>query len=214
MTQADRAPAHESRLYAELSPLYDRVFTRIFAPRLQRTVTLLRIPPGARVLEVGVGTGLSLEAYPHHCRVTGIDLAPDMLARARDKIARQGWRHLEVMEMDAQNLAFADDSFDYATAFHVISVVPDARRLLREVVRVTRPGATIAIVNHFRSRHRILATLDRLFEPVSRRLGWITLDRRTVFEDLPVEVLDEYKTSPTSLFTILLLRNTKTTPAA
>ena len=86
----------------------------------------LNIEPGARVIEVGVGTGLSFDAYPRHCQVTGIDLAPEMLEHAQEKIERNGWRHLKVMEMDALDLKFADSSFDYVMAFHVVSVVPDA----------------------------------------------------------------------------------------
>ena len=104
------AQAHQSKLYYEFSHLYDRVFTRVFYPRIERVIRSLNIPPGARVLEVGVGTGLSFTAYPPHCQVTGIDLAPEMLEQAQEKIDRNGWRHLKVMEMDALNLKFADNT--------------------------------------------------------------------------------------------------------
>ncbi|TMA58992.1 MAG: hypothetical protein E6J73_16475 [Deltaproteobacteria bacterium] len=75
--------AHESKLYSELAPLYDKVFGKIFYSRLERVIEDLDIPPGARILEVGAGTGTSFPAYPTHCEITGVDLAPDMLARAR-----------------------------------------------------------------------------------------------------------------------------------
>ena len=95
---------HESKIYYEFSHLYDRIFTRFFFPRIASTIRSLRIPPGARVLEVGVGTGLSLSAYPLHAEVTGIDLAQEMLDQAQEKTARNGWRHISLLQMDALNM--------------------------------------------------------------------------------------------------------------
>jgi len=204
MASLEGAQAHQSKLYYEFSHLYDRIFTRVFFPRIERVIHSLKIPPGARVLEVGVGTGLSFTAYPSHCQVTGIDLAPEMLEQAQEKIDANGWRHLQVMEMDALNLKFADDSFDYVMAFHVVSVVPNATRLMQEMLRVSKPGATLVIINHFRSRNRLLAALDRLTEPITRRLGWHTLSQDEVLTNLPLDVVRSYKTSQRSLFTIVI----------
>lgn len=209
MASIEGAQAHQSKLYYEFSHLYDKVFTRVFYPRIAQVVRSLKIEPGARVLEVGVGTGLSLDAYPPHCQVTGVDLAPEMLEQAQEKITRNGWRHLKVMEMDALNMKFADNSFDYVMAFHVVSVVPDAGRLMQEVVRVSKPGATIAIINHFRSRNRTLAKLDSLIEPVTRRLGWHTLSLPDVLADVPMETTRTYKTARRSLFTIVIGKASK-----
>jgi len=83
--------AHESRLYSDFAPLYDKVFGKIFYSRLERVIEDLEIPAGARVLEVGAGTGTSFPAYPTHCEVTGIDLAPAMLPRVGKKIRENGW---------------------------------------------------------------------------------------------------------------------------
>lgn len=201
--------AHQSKMYYEFSHLYDRLFTRVFYPRIEQVIHSLDIEPGARVLEVGVGTGLSLGAYPSHCQVTGVDLAPEMLEQAQEKIIRNGWRHLKVMEMDALSLKFADSTFDYVMAFHVVSVVPDAGRLMREVLRVSKPGATIAIINHFRSRNRLLAAVDRFSEPLTRRLGWRTLSLDDVFGVVPLEIRRAYKTARRSLFTIVVGQNRK-----
>jgi ubiquinone/menaquinone biosynthesis C-methylase UbiE len=85
--------AHESKLYSELAPVYDKVFGKIFYNRLERVIEDLDIPAGAKVLEVGAGTGTSFPAYPAHCSITGVDLAPDMLARAQRKIEENGWSH-------------------------------------------------------------------------------------------------------------------------
>ncbi len=201
--------AHESKLYYEFAHLYDLIFARIFYPRIATVIRDLEIPPGARVLELGVGTGLSLDAYPHHCQVVGIDLAPDMLEQAQERIDRNGWRHLRVLEMDAMDLRLSDSSFDYVMAFHVVSVVPDANRLMREAQRVCRPGGTIVVINHFRSEKRVLAALDRRLEPITRRCGWHTLRRAEVFADPSLEIVKVYKTSRHSLFTIVVARNRK-----
>ena len=205
----DQAQAHQSKLYYELAHIYDLVFDRVFSPRIERVVRSLNIEPGAKVLEVGVGTGLSFSAYPTHCQVTGIDLAPDMLEKAQGKIDRNGWRHLQVTEMDALDLKFPDDSFDYGMAFHVVSVVPDAQRLMREIIRVTKPGATVVIINHFRSANRFLAALDTLIEPLTLRLGWHTLRLDEILEQVPLQVSRQYKTSRHSLFTIVTGKNCK-----
>src|SRR2546430_14272720 len=87
------AQPHESRLYYEFSHLYDLLFRHVFYPRIATVIRSLAVEPGARVLELGVGTGLSLAAYPRHCHVTGIDLAPDTLERAQDQVHRNGSRH-------------------------------------------------------------------------------------------------------------------------
>lgn len=201
--------AHESKLYSEFSHIYDRFFGRVFYQRIAAVIPSLRIPPGARVLELGVGTGVSLGCYPPHCQVTGIDLAPEMLEHARDKIDENGWSHVRVMEMDAMNLQFADSTFDYVMAFHVVSVVPDVHRLMAEALRVLKPGGSLVVINHFRSRNRLLASLDKKMEPVTRRWGWHTLDRDQVFGNLPLEIVKVWKTSRSSLFTIVIARSVK-----
>jgi phosphatidylethanolamine/phosphatidyl-N-methylethanolamine N-methyltransferase len=203
------AQPHESRLYYELSHLYDLLFRRVFYPRIAMLIRSLDIAPGARVLEVGVGTGLSLDEYPMWCQVTGIDLAPDMLERAQDKVDRRGWRHINLEQGDALNLRFADDSFDYVTAFHVVSVVPDPVRMMAEVQRVCRPGGVIAIINHFRSPSRIVGRLARTIDPITRWLGWTTLRLSDVLRTETLEVERQWKTSPRSLFTIVVARNRK-----
>jgi phosphatidylethanolamine/phosphatidyl-N-methylethanolamine N-methyltransferase len=213
MAAFETAQAHESKLYSELSHIYDLVFTRIFAPRIHHVIESLSIPPGAKVLEVGVGTGLSLEAYPAHAEVVGIDLAPEMLEKAQEKVRRHAWTHVKLLQMDALNLKFPDDSFDYVTAFHVVSVVPDAQRLMSEILRVSKPQATIAMVNHFRSRNRFFAALDRMVEPVTLHLGWHTLDLREVLEGQPLDHVRAFKLSRYSLFTILIARNAKSPSA-
>jgi phosphatidylethanolamine/phosphatidyl-N-methylethanolamine N-methyltransferase len=214
MPSLEGTQAYQSKLYSEFAHFYDLVFGRIFYPRIAGVIRALDIPAGAKVLEVGVGTGLSLAAYPAHCQVLGVDLAPDMLERAQERIDRHGWRHIQVMEGDAMDLALPDQSFDYVMAFHVVSVVPDAGRMMREVQRVCKPNGRIVIINHFRSDKRLLAGIDRRLEPLTRRWGWHTLCRPDVFDGLPFELERVYKTSRHSLFTIVVARNLADAAAA
>ena len=208
------AQPHESRLYYEFSHLYDLLFRHVFYPRIATVIRSLAVEPGARVLELGVGTGLSLAAYPRHCHVTGIDLAPDMLERAQDKVNRNGWRHITLEQGDALSLKFPDDSFDYVMAFHVVSVVPDPDRMMAEARRVCRPGGVITLINHFRSPKPGLARLQRTIDPVTRWLGWTTLQLSDVLDQQTLHVERQWKTSPRSLFTIVVARNAKAVPAA
>ena len=196
---------HESKIYSEFSHLYDKIFSRFFCDRITSVIAGLQIEPGAKVLEVGIGTGLSLSAYPPHCEVTGIDLAPEMLERARQKAAENDWRHFHLQQMDALNLDFADHSFDYVTSFHVVSVVPDPVRMMREIHRVCKPGGTVVIINHFRTTKPVLGPFIAALDPITRRLGWSSALRLShAFDGIPLRIEKRFKTSPFSLFTVVV----------
>ncbi|MBI4526466.1 MAG: methyltransferase domain-containing protein [Deltaproteobacteria bacterium] len=202
--------AHESKLYSEFAPLYDKIFGKIFYSRLRYVIEELDIPRGTKVLEVGAGTGTSFPAYPRHCEVIGIDLAPDMLARAQQKIEENRWTHLKVLEMNAMDLKFPDNSFDYVMAFHVVTVVPDPVKMMQEVKRVCRPGGRIVIVNHFTSDFPLLGSLTQALDPVTRRLGWRTnLKLKPFIDATGLETEEVYKLSKLSLYTVLIGSNHK-----
>ena len=197
--------AHESKLYAELAPLYDKVFGKIFYNRLEYVIENLDIPPGSKVLEVGAGTGTSFPAYPSHCEVTGVDLAPDMLARARQKIEENQWTHFKVLEMNALDLKFPDNTFDYVMAFHVVTVVPDPVRMIEEAMRVCKAGGRIVIVNHFTSDVPVLGSFTQALDPLTRLLGWRTdLRLKPFIQRTGLTVERMYKLSKTSLYTVLI----------
>src|SRR5262245_21929532 len=205
-TDGAEAEAHESLLYGELSKVYDLIFARVFYPRIARTIRQLKIPAGSRVLEIGVGTGLSLAAYPRHCRVLGLDRSPEMLKHARKKIDRMHLRHIRLVEGDALHLPFEAASFDYAMAFHVITVVPDHERLLAEARRVLRPGGTLVVINHFRSKSAWLSRFEKNLEPLSKRWGWATLDVSEATAHMGDPVLHRRGPRRGALFTVLVAR--------
>lgn len=198
---------HRSRIYSDLAGVYDHVFTRVFSRRIDSVIKGLRIPAGAKVLEVGIGTGLSVDAYPSHAQVVGIDLSQDMLDQAAQKMDPLRHRHIHLQQGDALHLGFADESFDFVTAFHVITVVPDPKRMLDEMVRVCRAGGKIVIINHFASERALIRFVVDRVDPITRRLGWSTKLRLREVLDPGVLVLDKrYKTKPWSLFTIVEAR--------
>ena len=159
------------RAYAVVSPVYDLLYDRIFYPGRVEAVKLLEVRPEERVLEVGIGTGLTLPLYPRYCRVVGVDLSEQMLKKARERVQEFAATHVTLFMMDAMRLGFPDNVFDHVLAAYVISAVPDPVQVLSEIRRVCRPGGHIVIVNHFKSDHPLMGTLEELMAPIITRLG-------------------------------------------
>jgi phosphatidylethanolamine/phosphatidyl-N-methylethanolamine N-methyltransferase len=160
------------RVYEKLSKVYDLVFGPTLHPGRVTALERMGIRPNDRILEVGVGTGINTSMYPRNCHVTGIDLSSPMLDKARERVAREGLRNVRLLEMDAQNLTFADDSFDIVYAPYLVSVVPDPVQVAREMRRVCKPGGKIIILNHFRSANPILSRLERAISPFTVHIGF------------------------------------------
>jgi phosphatidylethanolamine/phosphatidyl-N-methylethanolamine N-methyltransferase len=160
------------RVYEKLSKVYDLIFGPTLHPGRVTALERMGIRPNDRILEVGVGTGINTSMYPRNCHVTGIDLSSPMLDKARERVAREGLRNVRLLEMDAQNLTFADDSFDIVYAPYLVSVVPDPVQVAREMRRVCKPGGKIIILNHFRSANPILSRLERAISPFTVHIGF------------------------------------------
>ena len=151
---------------------YDLVFGPVFHPGRKDAVRIANDLPGQRILEVGVGTGLSLPYFRPDAEVTGVDVSTEMLARARKRVARQRLHQVKnLVEMDAENLSFEDNAFDAVLALYVASVVPNPARFAAEMRRVCRPGGTIVVVNHFMS-HGPMRHVERRLAPLASKIGF------------------------------------------
>jgi phosphatidylethanolamine/phosphatidyl-N-methylethanolamine N-methyltransferase len=164
--------ASVARAYARWAPVYDLVFGAVFDPGRQAAIEAAeRI--GGHILEVGVGTGLSLPDYRADIRIVGIDLSEPMLRRARERVTECNLAHVEMLAvMDAAHLAFADGAFDAVVAQFVITAVPDPEATLAEFARVVRPGGEIILVNHIGAEKGLRRNFELAFAPMARRLGW------------------------------------------
>src|SRR5436190_225565 len=161
-----------TRVYENLASVYDLIFGPTLHPGRVKAIQQMAIKPDERVLEVGVGTGINASLYPRDCSVTGIDLSGPMLEKARDRIARKGIRNVRLLEMDAADLKFADETFDIVYAPYLISVVPDPIVVVREMRRVCRRGGRIVFLNHFRSPNPVLAWFERVISPFTVHVGF------------------------------------------
>lgn len=159
-------------VYDKLAKVYDLTFGPTLHPGRLQAIQRMNIQPGERVLEVGVGTGINLSLYPKPATVTGIDFSSSMLEKARERAARKGLRTMRLLQMDAADLKFADDSFDIVYAPYLISVVPDPVKVAREMRRVCRPGGRIIFLNHFLSPNGMLSRIERLISPFTIHIGF------------------------------------------
>ena len=159
--------------YRRYAAVYDAVFGPVLQPGRKAVLQALRLRPGERVLEVGVGTGLSLPLYPRDVTITGIDVSREMLEKARRRVARQRLANVEaLLEMDAERMTFPDATFDKVVAMYVVSVVERPAKLLEELHRVCRPHGEIYLVNHVRSDNRFIAAVEKGLARFSDKLGF------------------------------------------
>jgi phosphatidylethanolamine/phosphatidyl-N-methylethanolamine N-methyltransferase len=162
------------KIYDRWGNIYDFFFKRVFHEGRDVGVRMLDLKPGETLLEVGVGTGLSLPLYPRHNKITGIDISSKMLDKAGEKIAEHRLTNIDLEVMDAQNMKFPDNSFDCVTACYVVSAAPDPLKVVSEVCRVCKPGGRIVFINHFKSRNPLLAMFETLINGVCKKFGWET----------------------------------------
>jgi len=169
---ADLDKATIARAYARWAPVYDLVFGAVFERGRSAAISAAeRI--GGRILEVGVGTGLSLPDYARANRVIGIDISEPMLRKAKARVAAEGLAHVHGLAvMDAERLAFPDSAFDVVVAQYVITAVPHPEATLDEFARVVKPGGEIVLVNHLGAETGLRRAFESGFAPLARRLGW------------------------------------------
>lgn len=198
--------------YARWAPIYDKTFGAVTNVGRQHAVDFINRRPG-KVLEVGVGTGLSLEHYGPETQVTGIDFSEDMLQKARDKAKDLSLDHVvELRQMDARTLDFPDNYFDTVAAMHVLSVVPEPERVMAEIARVCKPGGKVVITNHFQRKRGLLASLERAIAPVANTIGWHSdFDIETVLQEDALAVEEQRTLPPLGMMTFLVLKKSVVT---
>lgn len=190
--------------YKAWAPIYDNTFGAITTAGRKRAIKHINSRQGS-VLEVGVGTGLSLKHYKPHLQITGIDVSTHMLAKARKKVNKRGLSHVDgIFEMDARAMELPDNHFDTVVAMYLVSVVPDPELVVAEMARVCKPGGEVLIVNHFAREKGALSVVEKAFAPFASKIGWhsdFSIHRILGEDDLSVQ--GQSKLPPLGMFTFL-----------
>ena len=200
--------------YRRYARIYDAVFGPILHPGRKQIIDALNCRPGDTILEVGVGTGLSLPLYPGNVKVTGIDISTEMLEKARARVEEGGLSQVQaVLEMDAEELRFPDSNFDKVVAMYVVSVVSDPSRVVEEMRRVCKPGGEIFIVNHFRARNPVIRVLEGLLSPLAKLVGFHPdLALEDLLEKTRLDVVDIRSTNLFGYWKVLRCRSSARGP--
>jgi phosphatidylethanolamine/phosphatidyl-N-methylethanolamine N-methyltransferase len=192
------------RAYARWAPMYDVVFGSLVDPGRRQAVEHINARYG-RVLEVGVGTGVSLPHYRHDLKISAIDLSPEMLARAEKRVARHKLDNVEeVAEMDAADLTYEAGRFDVVVAMYVLTVVPDPEQVMAELERVCAPGGEVLIISHFSQEEGLRGWTERKLAPLASALGWRPdFPKEAVMTRPGLRLVEERRLQPFGLFTML-----------
>ncbi len=199
------------KAYKRYAKYYNFYFGKIFHPGRQTAVELTDQHSGARVLEVGVGTGLSLPLYPPHVKITGIDISKDMLYYAKQLVNDENLKNVEaLLDMDAEKMTFPDNSFDSIVAMYVATVVPNPKKFVSEMKRVCKPGGKIILLNHFNNKERLFGKVANLLSPISKYVGFRTnLTLEEFLEETGLEIDNRIAVNIMELWTILVSTNNK-----
>lgn len=194
--------------YRRYAHVYDILFGPLFDPGRRALIASLNLHPGQRVLDVGVGTGLSLPLYPASSRVTAIDNSPEMIELARERVNALGLCQVEELaQMNGEAMSFADGSFDKVVAMYVVSVVARPLQLVAEMRRVCKPGGDLYIVNHFRSPHALPSRRKPMSHFATAAGFRADLDLNTFIAGAGLNVVDAHETNAFGRWTILHCRN-------
>ena len=190
--------------YRRWAPVYDHTFGNFSTAGRRNAVELVNRSEG-RVLEVGVGTGLSLPGYARHLDIVGVDLSAEMLDKARERVAAENLDHVTGLhEMDAEKLAFADRSFDTIVAMFVMTVVPNPELVMSELARVVKPGGQVLLVNHFSQDDGVRGFVERRMAPFADQLGWHPVfDQSRVMGGENLKLVERRSLRPMGIFTML-----------
>lgn len=194
--------------YARYAPVYDHTFGWLLSYKGRSMAAHVTNHRPGKILEVGVGTGISLPYYRHEHQVHGIDISPHMLERARNRVHRKRLGNVtQLTIMDARKLQFEDETFDAVVAAYVMSVVPEPAKVMREIERVAKPGGDVIIVNHFAADKGVRRGVESMLAPLSNKLGWRPdMPVEEILADTKLREVDRYRLPPLGLFTLLHLK--------
>jgi len=199
------------KLYDLWAWFYDYTFGALVRQRQVKAVQTLRAKPGELVLDLGVGTGMTLPHYPKNVRIVGLDLSAGMLAKARRKVAEHGLSNVQLMQGDAMRPPFPDHCFDHILITHVISVVSDPANLLRQAKRLVRPGGRVVMLNHFQSSFGVVRFFEKILNPLFVKIGWRSdLDLGQLLRACPMDVEYQFKMGAFDLWQIVVLSDAPT----
>jgi phosphatidylethanolamine/phosphatidyl-N-methylethanolamine N-methyltransferase len=174
LTMSDLDKQTVTKAYARLAPVYDLVFGAVFE-RGRHAAIAAAERVGGRILEVGVGTGISLPHYSRSSKLCGVDISEPMLRKAQERVDELGLNNVEgLWVMDAERLSFPDASFDVIVAQYVITTAPNPEAVLDELARVVKPGGEIVLVSRVGAEAGLRRSLEHWFQPAARKLGWRT----------------------------------------
>jgi len=174
LSHADLDKQTVTKAYDRWAPVYDLVFGAVFERGREAAIEAAE-RVGGRILEVGVGTGISLPHYSRECRLCGVDISELMLRKAQERVTELGLSNVEgLWVMDAEHLTFPDDSFDVVVAQYVVTTAPNPEATLDEFARVLKPGGEIILVSRVGAEAGLRRALEHWFAPAARKLGWRT----------------------------------------
>ena len=157
-------------IYRLWAPVYDALVGPLFQPGRVRALRLLDLKPGERILLLGIGTGADLPLLPEGVQAVGVDLSPEMLARARSRLPLIG-RRVTLIQADAQNFPIEAGSFDAVVLNLILSVIPDGRACLQLALRALKAGGRAVIFDKFAPEGSRLSPLRRVLNWFSTAFG-------------------------------------------
>jgi phosphatidylethanolamine/phosphatidyl-N-methylethanolamine N-methyltransferase len=199
------------RIYESMAPVYNFIYGKLlFNEGREVAIDLLDIKASHKVLEVGVGTGLTLPLYPRNCQVVGVDISENMLKEAEQLIKKKKIKNASVKVMDATKLEFPDNHFDHVLGNLFISATTYPEKSLLEMKRVCKPGGVMVLMNHFKSESAVMGTVETVLSPVAHKLGFKSdLEMRPLLAAVGLEPKEIRKVNMLNLWTAVSMVNKK-----